>query len=99
MSIEETVYKLKQECMEDSYGCKKELKTPYDIEDYIIQSDLILERKDGKPINIDDYVILSNEDYKTRIESAKLTGKLELLNKIFEDNPQHTCISGCNINI
>ncbi|MBQ2653283.1 MAG: hypothetical protein IJF83_06995 [Methanobrevibacter sp.] len=97
MSIEESVYKLKTKYLEPSYGRKMRLDIPESIEDFITQSDLILERKDGKPINIDDYVILSKEDYIARLKSSEYHGKLELLNEIFEDNLDNTCITGCNI--
>lgn len=97
MSIEESVYKLKTKYLEPSYGIKKRLNIPENIEDFITQSDLILERKDGKPIDIDDYVIISNKEYIARLKAAKYQGKLELLNEIFDDNPDQTCITGCNI--
>ena len=76
---------------------------PETMEEYLLknplQSDLILQRKDGNPINIDDYVILSNKDYYNRLEAARLNAKLELLNEIFEDNPDKCCITGCNIDM
>ena len=98
MSIEETVYNLKEKYQKHSYGIKvKGGHISDNPDDWIIQSDLILQRKDGKPINIDDYVILSNEDYNNRLEVAKLTAKIEVLNEIFEDNNDKCCITGCNI--
>lgn len=97
MTIEESVYKLMEKYRQPSYGIKKRLNIPENIEDFITQYDLILERKDGKPIDIDDYVIISNEDYIARLKAAKYQGKLELLNEIMEDNPDNCCISGCNI--
>ena len=99
MSIEKTVYKLKEKYQKHGYGIKVKRDIPDNLDDWIIQSDLILLRKDGKPINIDDYVILSNEDYNQRLESARHGAKIELLNEIFEDNPNECCISGCNIQI
>ena len=97
MSIEDTVYSLKEKYQKHSYGIKVKGYISDNPDDWIIQSDLILQRKDGKPINIDDYVILSNKDYNNRLEAARLNAKLELLNEIFEDNPDKCCISGCNI--
>lgn len=96
MSIEETVYELKNKYLKPSYGVKKKIKN-VNPEDVIIQSDLILQRKDGKAINTDDYVILSKEDYIARLQASEYRGKIDLLNEIFEDNPDDTCITGCNI--
>ena len=101
MSIEDTVYSLKEKYQKHSYGIKHRIDVPETMEEYLLknplQSDLILQRKDGNPINIDDYVILSNKDYNKRLEATRLTAKIELLNEIFEDNPDKCCISGCNI--
>ena len=99
MSIEDTVYSLKEKYQKHSYGIKVKGYISDNPDDWIIQSDLILQRKDGKPINIDDYVILSNKDYNNRLEAARLNAKLELLNEIFEDNPDKCCITGCHIDI
>ena len=99
MSIEDTIYKLKEKYQKHSYGIKVKSDNQDNFDDWIIQSDLILQRKDGKPINIDDYVILSDEDYNNRIKNARLDAKLELLNEIFEDNFNNCCITGCNINM
>ena len=98
MSIEESVYKLKTKYLEPSYGIK--MSRPYkdyDPEDIVRSSDLTVVHKEGKTINPDDYVIISKEEYIARLEAAKYQGKLELLNEIFDDNPDQTCITGCNI--
>lgn len=98
MSIEETVYKLKNKYQERSYGVKSYLNIEKDPEDILLQSDLTLLRKDTmEELNMDDWVVLSKEDYINRIKNAKYTGKLELLNEILEDNPDKCCITGCNI--
>ena len=103
MSIEDTVYSLKEKYQKQSYGIKHKIDVSETVEEYLlknpIQSDLILQRKDGKPINIDDYVILSDKDYNNRLEVARLNAKIELLNEIFEDNTDKCCITGCNIDM
>ena len=98
MSIEESVYKLMQKYREPSYGIKKPRPyKDYDPEDIVISSDLTVVHKEGKPINPDDWVIHSKENYMKTITAVKYQAKLELLNEIMEDNPDNCCISGCNI--
>ena len=99
MSIEETVYKLKEKYLQQSYGQKIKMNNNIAIED-ILPRDLILLRKDNKEeLNIDDWTVMRNEDYYKRLEAVRYDAKIELLNEIFEDNPDNCCITGCNINM
>ena len=94
MSIEDTVYSLKEKYQKHSYGIKVKGYISDNPDDWIIQSDLILQRKDGKPINIDDYVILSNKDYNNRLEAARLNAKLELLKPNEVCTESYICVGG-----
>lgn len=94
MTIEDTVYKLKEKYLKQTYGVK--INSKYDdIEDVIIKSDLIINHKDGRQLNQDDWVVFEKDDYIKRINAERYIGKLELLNEIFEANPDACCISGC----
>lgn len=91
MSIEETVFKLKDKYLKQS--CDKKYGSERCNPKYIIiQSDLTIQRKDGKPINRDDFIIKYKKDYVASLKAAEYKGKMELLNEIFEDNPEYTSI-------
>ena len=98
MSIEDTVYKLRQKYLEPSYGVKSRIDVNPDDELPLIQNDLILLRKDnGEELDMDEWVVKTKEDYIKRLKSERQSAKIDLLNEILEDNPDKCCITGCNI--
>ena len=90
MSIENTVYKLRQKYLEPSYGVKSRIADELPL----IQNDLILLKKDNmEELDMDEWVVKTKEDYIKRLKSERQSAKIELLNEILEDNPNKCCIN------